>query len=88
LLNFQEKPDGEHAWINGGFFVVEPSVLDLIDGDLSSWESDVLPQLAEAGHLSAYRHPGFWQPMDTLRDRTRLEVLWATSLLPIEQQPF
>jgi len=82
VLNFQEKPDGDHAWINGGFFVVEPSVLDLIEGDHSSWESDVLPKLAEAGQLSAYRHPGFWQPMDTLRDRTRLEELWASGQTP------
>ena len=78
VLQFQEKPDGDNAWINGGFFVLEPSVLDLIEGDGSSWEADVLPQLAAAGQLSAYRHPGFWQPMDTLRDRTRLEELWAS----------
>ena len=79
---FQEKPDGDNAWINGGFFVLEPSVLDLIEGDRSSWESDVLPQLAASGQLSAYRHPGFWQPMDTLRDRTRLEELWANGQAP------
>jgi glucose-1-phosphate cytidylyltransferase len=79
---FQEKPDGDNAWINGGFFVLEPSVLDLIEGDGSSWEADVLPQLAVSGQLSAYRHTGFWQPMDTLRDRTRLEELWAAGQAP------
>jgi glucose-1-phosphate cytidylyltransferase len=82
VQQFQEKPDGDNSWINGGFFVLEPSVLDLIDGDSSSWESDVLPQLAAAGQLSAYQHSGFWQPMDTLRDRTRLEGLWASSQAP------
>ncbi|MDC0261255.1 glucose-1-phosphate cytidylyltransferase, partial [Synechococcus sp. AH-551-N17] len=77
-----EKPDGDQAWINGGFFVLEAGVLDLIDGDGTSWELDVLPKLAVAGQLSAYRHRGFWQPMDTLRDRTRLEELWANGNAP------
>ena len=79
---FQEKPDGDNAWINGGFFVLEPAVLEMIEGDGSSWEADVLPQLAAAGELSAYRHPGFWQPMDTLRDRSRLEELWTSGQAP------
>ena len=79
---FQEKPDGDNAWINGGFFVVEPSVLHRINGDLTSWEADVLPQLAADSQLSAYRHKGFWQPMDTLRDRNRLEELWANDEAP------
>jgi len=79
---FQEKPDGDNAWINGGFFVLEPDVLDRIEGDHTSWETDVLPELAADGQLSAYRHPGFWQPMDTLRDRTRLEELWANGQAP------
>ena len=79
---FQEKPDGDNAWINGGFFVLEPSVLDLIEGDCCSWESDVLPRLAADGQLSAYQHSGFWQPMDTLRDRTRLEELWVSGQAP------
>jgi glucose-1-phosphate cytidylyltransferase len=82
VQQFQEKPDGDNAWINGGFFVLEPSVLDRIPGDSTSWEADVLPQLAAAGKLSAYRHPGFWQPMDTLRDRSRLEELWAKGQAP------
>ena len=82
VVQFQETPDGDNAWINGGFFVLEPAVLDLIEGDGSSWEGDVLPKLAAAGQLSAYRHQGFWQPMDTLRDRTRLEELWASGQAP------
>ena len=82
VRQFQEKPDGDNAWINGGFFVLEPAVLDLIEGDGCSWEADVLPKLAKAGELSAYRHEGYWQPMDTLRDRTRLEELWASGQAP------
>lgn len=82
VRQFQEKPDGDNAWINGGFFVLQKSVLDRIAGDSTSWESDVLPQLAADGQLAAYRHKGFWQPMDTLRDRTRLEELWAGGQAP------
>jgi glucose-1-phosphate cytidylyltransferase len=82
VVEFEEKPEGDGAWINGGFFVLEPSVLDYIDGDESSWESHALPRLATGGHLSAYKHHGFWQPMDTLRDRQRLEELWAAGRAP------
>lgn len=82
VKRFQEKPDGDNAWINGGFFVLQPSVLERIAEDRTSFESDVLPQLAADSQLSAYRHPGFWQPMDTLRDRTRLEELWASGEAP------
>jgi glucose-1-phosphate cytidylyltransferase len=82
VKQFQEKPDGDNAWINGGFFVLEPSILDRISGDESSWEADVLPKLAADGQLSAYRHTGFWQPMDTLRDRNRLEELWVSGNAP------
>lgn len=77
VRQFQEKPDGDNAWISGGFFVVEPSVLERISGDSCSWENDILPWLAANGQLAAYRHRGFWQPMDTLRDRTRLDELWT-----------
>lgn len=82
VRQFQEKPDGDNAWINGGFFVLQPTVLDRIPGDQTSWEADVLPALAADGQLSAYRHNGFWQPMGTLRDRTRLEELWASGKAP------
>ena len=79
---FQEKPDGDNAWINGGFFVVNPCVIHRISGDQTSWESDVLPELAADHRLSSYRHTGFWQPMDTLRDRTKLEGLWDSGEAP------
>jgi len=82
VVQFQEKPDGDNAWINGGFFVLEPNVLDLIESDGTSWEADVLPKLAAEGQLNAYKHQGFWQPMDTLRDRTRLEELWVSGQAP------
>ncbi len=79
---FEEKPHGDEGWINGGFFVLEPRVLDAIDGDGSSFESDVLPRLAQQHELAAYRHHGFWMPMDTLRDKTRLDELWASHTAP------
>ncbi|AZB71584.1 glucose-1-phosphate cytidylyltransferase [Synechococcus elongatus] len=82
VLQFQEKPDGDNAWINGGFFVLEPSVLERIENDSTSWEAEVLPCLAADNQLSAYKHKGFWQPMDTLRDRTRLEELWVSGQAP------
>ena len=77
--SFQEKPAGDGAWINGGFFVLEPAVFDYIDGDQVSWESDPLPRLAAAGQLKGFKHAGFWQAMDTLRDRTQLEELWRNN---------
>ena len=79
---FQEKPGGDNSWINGGFFVVEPSVLSLIKDDSCSWEADVLPLLAAQNELSAYLHDGFWQPMDTLRDKRQLEELWSAGKAP------
>lgn len=79
VRSFQEKPAGDGAWINGGYFVLEPSVLDYIEDDSTSWEAAPLQRLAEGGHLMAYQHHGFWQPMDTLRDKTHLEQLWNTS---------
>jgi glucose-1-phosphate cytidylyltransferase len=79
---FREKPGGDGAWINGGFFVLEPSALDYIAGDATIWEKEPLEQLASAGALAAYRHEGFWQPMDTLRDKMYLEDLWATGNAP------
>jgi glucose-1-phosphate cytidylyltransferase len=79
---FQEKPEGDGGWINGGFFVLEPKVIDLIEGDGITWEQEPLKALAEDGQLSAYHHKGFWQPMDTLRDRMHLEDLWQTGKAP------
>lgn len=76
VLDFQEKPAGDGAWVNGGFFVLEPSVLDYIDGDLVSWEAQPLQRLARENQLAAYHHKGFWQAMDTLRDKNHLEELW------------
>jgi glucose-1-phosphate cytidylyltransferase len=77
VLSFQEKPVGDGAWINGGFFVLEPKVIDYIASDDTSWESEPLGKLATGGNLRAYSHSGFWQAMDTLRDKNRLEELWA-----------
>ena len=82
VSSFQEKPAGDGAWINGGFFVLEPSVLDILEGDNSSFESAPLISLAEEGSLHAYQHKGFWQAMDTLRDKNQLEDLWATGKPP------
>jgi glucose-1-phosphate cytidylyltransferase len=79
---FQEKPEGDGTWINGGFFVLEPAVLDLIEGDDTIWERKPLEVLAGRGQLNVYKHSGFWQPMDTLRDRTHLESLWASGGAP------
>lgn len=82
VSRFVEKPIGDGGWINGGFFVLEPSTLNFINHDQESWESDILPQLAEQGELSAFLHYGFWQPMDTLRDRQNLEEKWASGVAP------
>ena len=82
VIRFTEKSDGDQAWINGGFFVVQKNVLDLIQGDDSSWENDVLPLIASQGELSSFYHDGFWQPMDTLRDKTKLEELWNSGNAP------
>ena len=79
VLNFQEKPAGDGAWINGGFFVLEPKVLDLIENDQTSWEAEPLQKLAVDAQLRAYRHSGFWQAMDTLRDKNQLEDLWLSN---------
>ncbi|HSM44902.1 MAG TPA: glucose-1-phosphate cytidylyltransferase [Acidimicrobiia bacterium] len=80
--SFMEKPKGDGAWINGGFFVLEPSVIDRIDGDATVWEQEPMRSLAHDGQLSAYRHEGFWQPMDTLRDKVLLESLWDSGEPP------
>lgn len=76
VLRFTEKPAGDGMWVNGGFFVLDPAALDTIDGDDSSWEGDPVERLASAGELHTYRHRGFWQPADTLRDVQTLQALW------------
>ena len=82
VSGFVEKPQGDGGWINGGFFVLEPSVLETIKGDATTWELEPLKRLSAKGDLYAYRHRGFWQPMDTMRDRQYLEDLWATGKAP------
>jgi len=82
VLSFDEKPLGDRNWINGGFFVLDPDVIDLVDGDGCTWEQQPLQTLAESGQLSAYHHRGFWQPMDTLRDKTFLEEMWQSGQAP------
>lgn len=82
VKTFKEKPKGEGAMINGGFFVLSPSVIDYIEDDTTSWEHAPLEKLAEEGQLSAYQHHGFWQSMDTLRDKIYLEKLWASGKAP------
>ena len=80
---FQEKPAGDGAWINGGFFVLEPGALDYIEsGDGTYWERGPMEKLARDGQLSAFKHRGFWRPMDTLRDKRELETLWAEDRAP------
>ena len=85
VLRFKEKPRGEGGMINGGFFVLKPQVIDLIDGDATIWEQEPLNTLAARGELMAYEHDGFWQPMDTLRDKQLLDDLWASGKAPWKQ---
>jgi glucose-1-phosphate cytidylyltransferase len=80
--SFQEKPEGDGAWINGGFFVLEPSVFDEIDSDSTIWERQPLENLAKQRELGIYKHKGFWRPMDTLRDKHELESLWDSGKAP------
>lgn len=82
VRSFKEKPKGDGAMINGGFFVLSPKVLDLIENDQTIWEQQPLMKLADDGELMAHKHEGFWQPMDTLRDKTYLEELWADNSAP------
>ncbi len=82
ITRFEEKPVGDGSWINGGFFVLEPETLGLIEDDDTVWEQNPLETLAKNGELSAYVHRGFWQPMDTLRDKNKLEELWQTGEAP------
>ncbi len=82
VAGFTEKPQGDGGFINGGFFVLSPKCLKLIAGDQSSWEGDPLTTLAKTGQLMAFEHKGFWQPMDTLRDKNHLEDLWTSRKAP------
>jgi glucose-1-phosphate cytidylyltransferase len=82
VKSFKEKPKGDGAMINGGFFVLSPKVIDLIDNDQTVWEQRPLMKLAEDNQLMAYKHDGFWQPMDTLRDKVYLEELWSSNAAP------
>ena len=82
ITSFKEKPAGDGNWINGGFFVLEPAVFDYIEGDSTIWERTPLEKLAEEKELTAYKHTGFWQPLDTLRDKNYLEELWDSGNAP------
>jgi glucose-1-phosphate cytidylyltransferase len=82
VTRFHEKPAGDGAWINGGFFVLEPKAIDYIKGDATSWEDRPLRKLATDGKLGAFQHRGFWQAMDTLRDKNHLEDLWSKGNAP------
>lgn len=82
VTSFMEKPRGDGGLINGGFFVLSPQVLDLIDGDATPWEGDPLLELSRRSQLMAFEHRGFWQPMDTLRDKHLLEELWESGKAP------
>jgi len=80
--SFEEKPRGDGAWINGGFFVLEQGIFDYIEGDSTMWERGPMEKLASDGQLSAYKHFGFWKPMDTLRDKIDLETMWNSQKAP------
>ena len=82
VSGFREKPAGDGGWINGGFFVLSPKVLELIGDDAVSWEEGPMEKLAADGQLAQFRHHGFWQAMDTLRDKNNLEQLWSTKSAP------
>ena len=82
ITSFQEKPEGDGSWINGGFFVLNPSVIDYIESDSTTWERSPLECLAKDGELSVYKHKGFWSPMDTMRDKIMLNELWEENKAP------
>jgi glucose-1-phosphate cytidylyltransferase len=82
VTEFSEKPQTSEGWINGAFFVLEPEIFDYIEGDGTAWEREPMERLARDGQLMAYRHSGFWQCMDTLRDRKLLENLWQSGRAP------
>jgi glucose-1-phosphate cytidylyltransferase len=87
VTSFKEKPQGDGNWLNGGYFVLSPKVIDLIDDDSTIWEKGPMEALAEQGQLDAWLHHGFWQPMDTLRDKVLLEELWESGKAPWKRWP-
>jgi glucose-1-phosphate cytidylyltransferase len=82
VQGFQEKPQGDGGWVNGGFFILSPKVIDYINDDATVWEKEPMERIANEGQLSAYFHNGFWHPMDTLRDKNHLEELWENGKAP------
>jgi glucose-1-phosphate cytidylyltransferase len=82
VTSFHEKPSGDGAWVNGGFFVLEPAALDYVAGDDTAWEDQPMKDLVASHQLTAYAHDGFWQAMDTLRDKMHLEKLWSSGAAP------
>lgn len=82
VTRFKEKPQGDGAWINGGFFVLSPKVIDYIQNDETAWEKEPLESLAANNQLTVYKHDGFWAPMDTLRDKNTLQELWVNNKAP------
>ena len=82
ILAFNEKPQGDNVWVSGGFFVLSPETIDRIEGDDTVWERQPLESLAREGNLAAYRHPGYWHPMDSMRDKMVLEEAWSTGHAP------
>lgn len=87
VAGFEEKPHGDGGWVNGGFFILSPNVIDYVENDATIWERTPMERLAREGQLSAYLHRGFWQPMDTLRDRQHLEELWQSGSAPWKVWP-
>ncbi|MYM70397.1 glucose-1-phosphate cytidylyltransferase [Pseudoduganella sp. FT55W] len=87
ILSFKEKPQGDGNWVNGGYFVLSPKVIDLIDDDSTVWEKGPMEALAQQGEMHAFHHHGFWQPMDTLRDKVLLEGLWDAGQAPWKRWP-
>lgn len=82
IVSFKEKPQGDGSWINGGYFILEPQIFELIEDDATVWEQQPIEGLASRGQLTAYTHNGFWHPMDTLRDKIKLEELWNSNSAP------
>jgi glucose-1-phosphate cytidylyltransferase len=87
IVTFKEKPRGDGGWINGGFFVLSPKVIDYISGDSTVWEQEPMESLARDNQIDAFFHHGFWQPMDALRDKVYLEDLWQSGKAPWKRWP-